>query len=88
MFGLMLPILISGADEEAMVCRIVNWKGLNAYQRDKSFEYLDQIWCMASLGHLVVPPSKKDKILSYPLFYFIEWIAKGGGGGSTCNLKF
>ena len=32
----------------AMVCRIVNWKGLNAYSVTRSFEYLDQIWCMAS----------------------------------------
>ena len=31
------------------------------------------------LGHLVVHP-QKDRILSCPLFYFIEWIAKGGGG--------
>ena len=30
------------------------------------------------LRHLVVHP-QKDKILSYPLFYFIEWTANGGG---------
>ena len=29
--------------------------------------------------HLVVHP-QKDKILSYPFIYFIEWSAKGGGG--------
>ena len=31
------------------------------------------------LRHSVVHP-QKDKILSYPLFIFIEWTAKGGGG--------
>ena len=59
----------------AMVCRIVNWKGLNAYSVTSPLN----IWTNF-LGHLVVHP-QKDKILSYPLFILLSGPRRGGGGG-------
>ena len=62
----------------AMVCRIVNWKGLNAYSVTSPLNIWTKfgVWLPRTLGG---PPSKGKKIV-VSIIYFIEWIAKGGGG--------
>ena len=60
----------------AMVCRIVNWKGLNAYSVTSPLNIWTKfgVWL---LGHVVVHP-QKDKILSYPLFILLSGSRRGG----------
>ena len=69
-----------------VVCRIVNWKGLNAYSVTSPLNIWTKfgVWLPRTLGG---PPSKgKHWVVS--IIYFIEWTAKGGGRGSNCNMKF
>ena len=72
----------------AVVCRIVNWKGLNAYSMTSPLNIWTKfgVWLPRTLGG---PPSKGKKCV-VSIIYFIEWTAKGGGGGrgSNCNMKF
>ena len=71
----------------AVVCRIVNWMGLNAYSVTSPLNNWTKIvvWLPRTLGG---PPSKgKNCVVS--IIYFIEWTAKGGGGRRpSCNMKF
>ena len=69
----------------AVVCRIVNWKGQNAYSVTSPLNIWTKfgVWLPRTLDG---PPSKgKNCVVS--IINFIEWTAKGGGG-SNCNLKF
>ena len=62
----------------AVVCRIVNWKGQNAYSVTSPLNIWSKfsVWLPRTLGG---PPSKgKNCVVS--IIYFIEWTAKGGGG--------
>ena len=62
----------------AVVCRIVNWKGLNAYSVTSPLNIWTKfgVWLPRTLGG---PPSKGKKCVVF-ITYFIEWTAKGGGG--------
>ena len=62
----------------AVVCRIVNWKGQNAYSVTSPLNIWTKfgVWLPRTLGG---PPSKgKKNVVS--TIYFIEWTANGGGG--------
>ena len=71
----------------AVACRIVNWKGLNAYSVTSPLNICTKfgVWLPQTLGG---PPTKgKNCVVS--IIYLIEWTAKGGGGrGSNCNMRF
>ena len=69
----------------AVVCRIVNWKGLNAYSVTSPLNICTKfgVWLPHTLGG---PPSK-GKICVVSIIYFIEWTARGGRG-SNCNMNF
>ena len=62
----------------AVVCRIVNWKGLNAYSVTSPLNIWTKfgVWLPRTLGG---PPSK-GKILSYPVFILLSGPRMGGGG--------
>ena len=66
----------------AVVCRIVNWKGLTVYNVTSSLN----IWAKFGvwLPRTLCGPGEKEKIVSY-LFYLVDCKR---GGGSNCNLKF
>ena len=71
----------------AVACRIVNWKGLNAYSVTSPLNICSKfgVWLPRNL----VVHSQKEKNCVVSIIYFIEWTAKGGGGrGSNCNMKF
>ena len=70
----------------AVACRIVNWKGLNAYSVTSPLNICTKL-VYGFLGHLVVHP-QKEKNCVVSIIYLIEWTAKGGGRGSNCNMKF
>ena len=63
----------------AMVCRIVSWKGLNAYSVTSPLNIWTKFgeWLLRTLGG----PSSKGQNFVLSIIYFIEWIAKGVGGG-------
>ena len=83
--GGVLHILISEAEEEDGVL-IVDLNGFKAYNVKSPSNIWTKFGTWLPLT-LCVPPSKAENyVLS--IFYFIEWTAKGGGGGSNCNLKF
>ena len=71
----------------AVVCRIVNWKGLNAYSVTSPLNIWTKfgVWLPRTLDG---PPSKGKKLCRiYYLFYCVD--REGGGGrGSNCNMKF
>ena len=62
----------------AVVCRIVNWKGLNAYSVTSPLNIWTKfgVWLPRTLGD---PPSKGKNFVE-SIIYFIAWTAKGGGG--------
>ena len=71
----------------AVVCRIVNWKGLNAYSVTSPLNIWTKfgVWLPRTLDG---PPSKGKNCVVF-IIYFIAWTAKGGGGrGSNCIMKF
>ena len=63
----------------AVVCRIVNWKGQNAYSVTSPLNIRTKfgVWLPRTLGG---PPSKGKKKLSYPLFILLSGPRVGGGG--------
>ena len=70
----------------AVVCWIVNWKGLNAYSVTRPLKYLDQIWCMASFDTCWSTLKRIKLCRIYYLCYSVD--REGGGGRSKCNMKF
>ena len=62
----------------AVVCRIVNWKGQNAYSVTSPLNIWTKfgVWLPRTLGG---PPSKGKK-LSYPLFILLSGPRMGEGG--------
>ena len=69
----------------AVVCRIVNWKGQNAYSVTSPLNIWTKfgVWLPRTLGG---PPSKGKKIVVSTI-YFIEWTANGGGGLLTILIS-
>ena len=66
--GGVLPILISGAEEEEGVLNSkLEW--ILGLPREKSIKYLDQIWYMASLDPLGSTLQGRKLCLIYFLFY-------------------
>ena len=63
----------------AVVCRIVNWKGQNAYSVTSPLNIWTKfgVWLPRTLGG----PPPKGKKLSYPLFILLSGPRMGGGGG-------
>ena len=61
----------------AVVCRIVNWKGQNAYSVTSPLNIWTKfsVWLPQTLGG---PPTKGLNFVVSTI-YFIEWTAKGGG---------
>ena len=59
------------------MCRIVNWKGLNAYSVTSPLNIWTKfdVWLPRTLDG---PPSKGKKCV-VSIINFIEWTAKGGG---------
>ena len=64
----------------AVVCRIVNWKGQNAYSVTSPLNIWTKfsVWLPRTFGG---PPSKEQNCF-VSIIYFIEWIAKGWGEAS------
>ena len=61
----------------AVVCRIVNWMGLTAYNVTSPLDIWTTFGAWLS-RRLCGPPSKEENCL-VSIIYFIEWTAMGGG---------
>ena len=63
----------------AVVCRIVNWKRLNAYSVTSPLNIWTKfsVWLPGTLGWSTL----KGLNFVVSIIYFIDWTAKGGGGG-------
>ena len=70
----------------AEVCRIVNWKGLAAYNVTSPLNIWTKFGLWLPLTVCCHPAKGENCVVS--IIFFIEWIAKGWGGRSNCNLKF
>ena len=71
----------------AVVCRIVNWKGLNACSVTSPLNIWTKfgVWLPRTLDG---PPSKGKKIVSYLFLILLSGPRRGGGRCSNCNMKF
>ena len=71
----------------AVVRRIVNIKGLNAYSVTSHLNICAKfgVWLPRTIGG---PPSKGKKLCR--IYYLFYWVDREGGGGhgSNCNMKF
>ena len=62
----------------AVVCGILNWIGLTAYNVTSPLIIWTKFGVLLS-RRLCGPPSKEENCL-VSIIYFIEWTAMGGGG--------
>ena len=72
----------------AVVCRIVNWKGLNAYSVTSPLNIWTKfgVWLPRTLGGWWSTLKRIKFCRIYYLFYCVD--REGGGRGSNCNMKF
>ena len=70
----------------AVMCRIVNWEGLNAYNVTSPLNILTKVGAWLPRTICGTPPKGENCVLS--IIYFIEWTAKGGGGRLNSYMKF
>ena len=67
----------------AVVCRIVNWKGLNAYSETSPLNICTTfgVWLPRTLGG---PLSKGKKLCR--IYYLFYWVDREGGGGGVVRI--